>query len=104
VVRKLFASILGIVLMTLLTSPISASSAQGYVKLYNYTECELQVSLNGVVQGNIPVGYSAHWIPASYGLHKVEVSKVSGWTTTYKYAEVSYSYPNAMVTINRYDL
>lgn len=103
-VRKLLVSVLGFVLLTLLASPLSAYSALGYVKLYNYTDSELQVSLNGVPHGTIPVGYSAHWIPASYGLHKVEVARVCGWTSTYKFAEVSYSYPNASVTINRYDL
>lgn len=102
--RKLFAKLSMLVLVGLMATPLSAYSSQGYVKLYNYTEAELHLYVDGVDMGNIPAGYSPNWIPAQYGLHKVEVYKVGEWRTAYKYCEISYSYPNANVEIGRYDL
>lgn len=103
-IRKLVATFLTVTLMGLLATPLSAYSAQGYVKLYNHTESELQVYLDGVHYGTVPTGYSPSWIPTDYGLHKVEVYKTGGYSSSYKYCEISYSYPNASVEIGRYDL
>ena len=103
-VRKLFTSLLSCLFLTLLASPLSAYSSQGYVKLSNWTESELEVYLDDTKIGTIPVGYSPTWLPTDYGLHKVQVNKVGDWHSSQKYCEVSYSYPNASVEINRYDL
>lgn len=100
-VRKLVTTL---AMFSLLSLTGNAYSTQGYVKLYNYTDCELQVWVDGTNMGDVPVGYSPSWIPTQYGLHKVEVYKKGGWRGTYKYCEVSYSYPNALVEISRYDL
>lgn len=100
-IRKLFAALF---VFAALTTPTTAYYSPGYVKLYNYTETELTVWVDGSQYGNIPAGYSPSWIPTEYGLHKVEVTKAGGWRSTYKYCEVSYSYPNALVEIGRYDL
>lgn len=100
-IRKLLATL---ALSMLGTTSLGAYSCQGYVKLYNYTEAELQVWVDGSNVGNIPAGYSPNWIPTQYGLHKVEVYKAGCWRSAYKYCEVSYSYPNAQVEIGRYDL
>jgi len=104
VVRKLLTSLLSCLFLTLLANPLSAYSSQGYVKLYNYTDCELQVFLDDTQIGTIPVGYAPTWLPTDYGLHKVQVNKVGDWHSSQKFCEVSYSYPNAWVEINRYDL
>ena len=103
-IRKLFVSILLMGLVALLASPLSAYSCQGYVKLYNYTDCELQLYMDGTQFGTIPAGYAPNWIPTDYGLHKVEVYKTGGYSNAYKYCEISYSYPNANVEISKYDL
>lgn len=104
VVRKLLTSLLACSIFTLLAAPTSAYNAQGFVKLYNHTDAELQVWLDDVQVGTIPVGYSPNWLPTDYGLHKVQVYKVGDWHNAQKYCEVSYSYPNASVEINKYDL
>lgn len=104
VVRKLFTSLLACSILTLLATPLSAYNAQGYVKVYNYTESELQVWLDDVQVGTIPVSSAPNWLPTDYGLHKVQVYKPGDWHNAQKYCEVSYSYPNASVEINRYDL
>ena len=103
-IRKLLTNLLLVSIVTLLSAPLSAYSAQGYVKLYNYTDTELNLYLDGTQYGTIPAGYSPNWIPTDYGLHKVEVSKAGGYHTSYKYCEISYSYPNANVEIGKYDL
>ena len=103
-VRKILVSILWCVLLALLSSPLSAYSSQGYVKLYNYTDGELQVYLDGTQYGTVAPGVSPSWIPTDYGLHKVEVYRAGSWTSSLKYCEISYSYPNANVEIGRYDL
>lgn len=103
-VRKLLNTVLLGCLVALLATPLSAYSAQGYVKLYNHTDSELQVYLDGVLQGNVPTGISPSWIPTDYGLHKVEFYKTGSYSSCYKYCEISYSYPNANVEIGRYDL
>lgn len=103
-IRKLLTSILLMAVVALLSSPLSAYSSQGYVKLYNYTESELTVWLDGTQFGTIPAGYAPNWIPTDYGLHKVEVYKTGGYSSSYKYCEISYSYPNAQVEISKYDL
>ncbi len=51
-----------------------------------------------VGSNKVAPGYSANWIPAPYGLHKVEVIPEGGYYQTSKYAETSYSYPNAYVS------
>ena len=103
-VRKLITTVLMFITLGLLASPLSAYSCQGYVKLYNYTEAELTLYVDGSDMGTIPPGYSPNWIPTQYGLHKVEVYKTGCWRSAYKYCEISYSYPNADVEIGRYDL
>lgn len=103
-IRKVIVPFLLMSLLGLLATPLSAYSAQGYVKLYNHTESELQVYLDGVPHGIVPTGTSPSWIPTDYGLHKVEVYKLGGYSSSYKYCEISYSYPNASVEIGRYDL
>lgn len=99
-VRKLFAA--AVLLAT--TASVTAYSSPSYLKVYNYTDSELRVYVDGYDQGTIPVGSAPNWIPAAYGMHKVEVSKINGYNSTAKYAELSYSYPNADVTIARNDL
>lgn len=103
-VRKLFTSLLACSILTLLSAPLSAYNAQAYVKVYNYTETELEVWLDDAKVGCLPVGYSPNWLPTDYGLHKVQVYKHGDWHNAQKYCETSYSYPNASVEINRYDL
>jgi|GEM_PF-6183309 len=102
--RKLLATVKLFALALLVSAPISAYSSPSYLKVYNYTESELKVWVDGYDQGTIPVSSAPSWIPAPYGMHKVEVSKVSGYTTAAKYAELSYSYPNVDITIAKYDL
>jgi hypothetical protein len=104
VVRKLIAKLSMLTLAVLLTSPLNACSNEGYVKLYNYTESELQLYLDGRLYGQIPPSVSPTWVPTSYGMHKVEVYKTGCYRVAYKYCEVSYSYPNAWVEFGRYDL
>lgn len=99
-IRKLFTA----AVLLASTAVVTAYSSPSYLKVYNYTDCPLRVYVDGYDQGTIPVGTSPNWIAAPYGMHKVEVSKVNGYSTTYKYAELSYSYPNADVTIAKYDL
>lgn len=103
-IRKLVTTVILLVLLALGSFPLGAYSCQGYVKLYNYTEADLTVWIDGYNVGTINSGYAPSWIPAQYGLHKVEVTKAGCWRTAYKYCEVSYSYPNAQVEIGRYDL
>lgn len=103
-IRKLFTTLILLALLCLGSFPLGAYSCQGYVKLYNYTEADLQVWIDGSNVGTIPTGYSPNWIPAQYGLHKVEVYKAGCYRSAYKYCEVSYSYPNAQVEIGKYDL
>ncbi|MBS2034078.1 hypothetical protein JST97_03770 [bacterium] len=98
--RKLFAA----VVLLVSTASVTAYSSPAYLKVYNYTDSELRVYVDGYDQGTIPVGSSPNWIPAPYGMHKVEAYRVSGSSSTAKWAELSYSYPNADVTIARYDL
>lgn len=91
-IRKLLVAIL------LLVAPLNACSNQSYLQFFNYTEKKLRVYVDGVEFGYIDPGYSPSWIPAVYGLHKVEVIPEGGYYQTSKYAETSYSYPNAHVS------
>ena len=100
--RKLFTA--AVLLASTITPVCQAYSSPSYLKVYNYTDSELKVYVDGYDQGTIPVSSAPNWIPAPYGMHKVEVSKVNGYNTAAKYAELSYSYPNADVTIAKYDL
>lgn len=99
-IRKLFVA----VVLLASTASVTAYSSPSYLKVYNYTDSELRVYVDGYDQGTIPVGSSPNWIAAAYGMHKVEVSRMNGSYSTAKWAELSYSYPNADVTIARYDL
>lgn len=93
-----------VALFILFSCKLQAYSTQSYVQLYNYTEQEVTLYVDGTNCGTIPASYSPSWIPAPYGLHKVEVYKLDGWHNTYKYCETSYSYPNASVTFGTGDL
>ncbi|MFN8613948.1 MAG: hypothetical protein U0931_40825 [Vulcanimicrobiota bacterium] len=99
-IRKLFTA----AVLLVSTASVTAYSSPSYLKVYNYTDSELRVYVDGYDQGTIPVGSAPNWIPAPYGMHKVEVSRLTGYSSTAKWAELSYSYPNADVTIARYDL
>ena len=104
VVRKLLTSLLACSILTLLSAPTNAFNTQGYVKLYNSTDAELEVWLDDVKVGVVPVGYAPNWLPTDFGMHKVQVNKSGDWHNAQKYCECSYSYPQATVEINKYDL
>lgn len=101
-VRQLFALVALLVAPSL---PVGAYSSQAYVKLYNYTDTDLQVRVDDTLYGCVPASGSATWIPTAFGYHKVEVCKPDkNWHTASKFCEVSYSYPDATVEFGRYDL
>lgn len=102
-VRSLLLRFLMLGACLFLAQPLAAYNSQGYVKIYNYTGCELKVYLNGSHLGTIPAQSAPTWVPADYGYHKVELYKPN-WKGTSKYCELSYSYPNADVEVAAYDL
>jgi hypothetical protein len=104
VIRKLFTATLALATILGQTSSLSACSNQSYVQLYNYSEKPLKLYLDGVEVGEVAPSSAPHWIPAPFGLHKVEVYTQNSWSSTYKYCETSYSYPNAYVTFNTGDI
>lgn len=86
------------------SAPLSASCGQSYLRFYNFTEKELRVYVDGVEYGNVGPGYSPTWIPARFGMHKIEAYHCGGWKSVSKWAETSYSAPNAWVEVARFDI
>lgn len=103
-IRKLLTATLALATLVGQTSSLSACSNQSYVQLYNYSEKPLKLYIDGVDRGEVAPSSAPHWIPAAYGLHKVEVYTQNSWSGTYKYCETSYSYPNAYVAFSSGDI